>query len=137
MVKRQVLMARLGMLLLLWGTAMISGCEDFINPPTTNYPVSITFSGTIRSADSLPIPHIMVVLKTPNSMDSTTALGDQSGVYEFTRSLEYAGPNRMSVRDIDGHDNGGFFRSKDTVFYLTNEQYHSRRVQFDFTLVPH
>jgi hypothetical protein len=127
-------MNKSALLLLLIASILSTSCEGFYNPPTSSYPARFTFSGTVWDGDSVPIPFLRITLKTPNNMDSVTAMCNESGFYEFIASLEYSGPNRLIIRDIDQSSHGGWFAQQDTVFYITTEQYESRKVRHDFIL---
>lgn len=111
-----------------------TGCEKLFYTEPILYPESFTFTGTVYSPDSLAVPKIRIVLKTPLDEDSVVAFTNATGTYSFVRTLEFAGPNKMFVRDIDGADNGGHFNGIDTMFYIRDEDWDTKVVRYDFFL---
>jgi hypothetical protein len=114
--------------------SIFESCDDLLDPLPANYPARFTFSGYVLNNDSMALNQIRVILKTPNNLDSVTALTDSNGFYQFKYSLEFAGPNRLTARDTDGSANGGAYYPSDTMFYINQEQYDSRRVVTHFVL---
>ncbi len=114
---------------------LLSACESalFYQEPV-HYPAVFTFTGTVQSEDSLLLNGIKVVLLTPSSPDSTIIYSDSNGIYRFKQEIEFVGPNTLIVKDIDGHDNGGYYQGTDTKFYMREEDWEDMTVQYDFLL---
>lgn len=113
----------------------ISSCDSFLfYQEPIQYPQTFLFTGTVIDNDSVAIRGIEVVLFTPVSLDSVTGYTDVSGTYMFQRKMEHAGPNRMILRDIDGTDNGGYFKPIEQTFYLREEDWEGLVVRYDFMM---
>lgn len=109
--------------------------EDMYYEPR-NYPRKMIFTGYVLGSDSLPVSGIRIVLSTPDNLNHDTIYSDSAGVWFVKRTLEFAGPNKFKVRDIDQAANGGPYLPIDTSFYINTKQYDSTRVQMDFYLLP-
>jgi hypothetical protein len=109
-------------------------CEQiyYLNP--VKYPANFTFAGQITSNDSIPIPFLSVTFRKPGEADSMTFTCDSLGKYRFVTELELAGPNKLRIRDVDGTNNGGLFAGADTVFYISETEWESKKVIHNFIL---
>lgn len=125
----------------LWLTMIVIlttwSCESklFYTEPI-KYPKKFAFTGYVYSHDTIPLENIRIVLFTPADLDSSMAYTDHKGYYNFIREMEFVGPNKMKVRDVDGVSHGGSFQGKDTTFYLTDLHWDSLRVRQSFYLKP-
>ncbi len=126
-----LLIATLVALLPVWS------CESklFYTEPI-KYPKKFAFTGRVYSQDSLPLENIRIVLFTPADLDSSMVYTDPQGHYYFIREMEFVGPNKMKVRDVDGNSHGGKFQGIDTTFNLTELHWDSLRVRQNFYLKP-
>jgi len=119
-------------LLVLLATNM--ACEKiyYLNP--VKYPAKFTFSGQIRTSDSIPIPFLAVSFRKPGEADSLIFASDSLGKYHFVIELEVAGPNKLRIRDVDGMNTGGLFAGADTTFYISEAQWETKKVIHNFML---
>ena len=125
------------LLMALMTLTVLDSCESklFYTEPI-KYPKKFAFTGRVYSHDSVPLENIRIVLFTPADLDSSMIYTDPTGYYYFIREMEFAGPNTMKVRDIDGNSHGGSFQGRDTTFYLTDLHWDSLRVRQNFYLKP-
>lgn len=121
------------LILLVWVMVNLA-CEQIYYSSPKSYPKSIRFTGIILNEDSLPIKGIRIVLSTPADLENDTIYTSSQGNYAIVRQLDFAGPNKLQIRDIDQDGNGGTFTGIDTTFYITQLNYDSSAVQFDFIL---
>jgi hypothetical protein len=110
------------------------GCEKYFYTEPIEYPVTLAFSGTVLSEDTVPLANISISFRAPGDSDTIATQTDVNGQYNFKRLIENVGPHRLTARDIDGNDGGGFFESQDSLFYLNKDQWDSRSVEIDFVL---
>lgn len=109
-------------------------CEKMFYTEPILYPENFTFTGIVTTEDSVPIKNIQVILKRPVSLDNTISYTNANGEYKFKQELEFAGPNRLSIKDTDSYENGGLFAETDTVFYMREEDWDSLIVRYNFVL---
>lgn len=122
-------------MLFLTGMIMLTfSCEKMLYTEPILYPENFKFTGIVTTEDSVPIKNIQVILKRPVSLDNTISYTNANGEYNFKKELEFAGPNSLTLRDIDSYENGGLFQETDTVFYIREEDWDSLIVRYNFIL---
>jgi hypothetical protein len=109
-------------------------CDEDMYYEPNNYPRKIIFKGMIYTGDMVPVEGIRMILSTPDNLNHDTVYSDSLGNWLIDRVLEFAGPNKMRIDDLDAGAHGGTFSSIDTSFYINRQQYDSSMVRMNFKL---
>ena len=110
-------------------------CDEDMYYEPSNYPHKMIFKGVVYNTEFTPVEGIRITFSTPDNLNHDTVYSDSTGVWYLKRTLEFAGPNKVRVRDIDQGAHGGTFLPLDSTFYITKNQYDSNLVIMDFKLL--
>jgi hypothetical protein len=132
--KHNVLHRQWMILLLLMAAGLLAvwSCEKIYHIEKRKFPATFSFSGTIRNGDQTALTHIRIVLQKPTEVDTSMVYTDTAGTFLMVEELEYAGPNKISVRDPSG-----VYKGIDTSFYITQDHWDTKKVNLNFVLNKH
>lgn len=117
------------LLMMTAGLVLVLSCEKIYHIEKRKFPAKFTFSGTIHNGDNTALPQIRFVLQKPTEVDTTMVYTDTAGTYRMVEELEYAGPNKISVRDPLG-----VYIGIDTSFYITQDHWDTKKIILNFVL---
>lgn len=105
---------------------MLTSCSAGEHMEMINNGIFGTISGSVTDTEGTPLEHISISIRFDESSKAQTFYTSSEGLFRFNLEFEKIDKQisfTITVKDIDGEENGGLFNEKTDVITLFEEDY--------------